>query len=79
MTFGVVVTWSAGFYGSRQYTIKADSSQEAETEGLELAWNELKDLDISKRWNLRQTQLSVVSARLNEEGTGRYVKLNEKS
>lgn len=74
MTFGVVVTWSVGFFGSRQYTLKATSAQEAEAKGLELAWNELKDLDISKRWNLRQTQLSVVSARLNEEGTARYVK-----
>ena len=70
MTFSVVITWDAGFFGYRQYTIKANNSQEAKAKGLKLAWNELKDLDISKRWDLCQTQLSAVCGKLNGENDG---------
>jgi hypothetical protein len=72
MNFGVVVTWDAGFFGTRSYTLKANSGPEAEKQGLDLAWKELENLDIAKQWKLRKSQLHAISGRLNAAGTGRY-------
>jgi hypothetical protein len=74
MTVNVIVEWAVGFYGVRQYLLKSNSIREAEAEGLELAWNELKDLRLSNASGLRKTSLTVRSARLNDEGTARYEK-----
>lgn len=72
MNFGVVVTWDAGFFGTRSYTLEANSGREAENKGMDLAWKELENLDIAKQWKLRKSQLHAYSGRLNAAGTGRY-------
>jgi hypothetical protein len=72
MNFGIVVTWDAGFFGTRSYTLEANSGREAENKGIELAWKEIKDLDNAKRSGIRKSQLHAWSGRLNAAGTGRY-------
>lgn len=65
MTFSVQVFWDAGFFGNRSYTLEADNAKDAEAKGKDLAWNELKELPISKRWRLRFDQLKTNSAKLS--------------
>lgn len=62
--FSVVVTWSAGYFGSRQYTLHAESLVEAKKQSIELAWSEIKDNKMTKASSLRISHLSAYGKEL---------------